>query len=157
MIPEPCNTLKFLYARWSTFSGRFHTVSFTMQSHDQNSTSSLSLLSILLFAMAGSQWKRICLLKLWKCKGYFKQTELCHSLLIFPGMKGQKLNFLEIWFSLWNSDTARQTTFRFPLFKLILITHAWNLHYYELHQMKEKDLSFPNMCHLLIIIVIKLW
>ena len=38
MIPEPCNTLKFLYARWSTFSGRFHTVSFTMQSHDQNST-----------------------------------------------------------------------------------------------------------------------
>ena len=42
MIPEPCNTLKFLYARWSTFSGRFHTVSFTMQSHDQNSTSSLN-------------------------------------------------------------------------------------------------------------------
>ena len=27
---------------------------------------------------------------------------------------------------------------------------------YELHQMKEEDLSFPNMCHLLIIIVIKL-
>ena len=41
MIPEHCNTHKFLYARWSTFSGRFHTVSFTMQSHDQNSTSSL--------------------------------------------------------------------------------------------------------------------
>ena len=35
MIREPCNTHKFLYARWSTFSGRFHTVSFTMQSHDQ--------------------------------------------------------------------------------------------------------------------------
>ena len=43
MIPEPCNTHKFLYARWSTFSGRFHTVSFTMQSHDQNSTSSLKM------------------------------------------------------------------------------------------------------------------
>ena len=28
---------------------------------------------------------------------------------------------------------------------------------YELHQMKEKDLSFTNMCHLLIIILIKLW
>ena len=41
MIQEPCNTHKFLYDRWSTFSGRFHTVSFTMQSHDQNSTSSL--------------------------------------------------------------------------------------------------------------------
>ena len=41
MIPEPCNTHTFLYARWSTFSGRFHTVSFTMQSHDQNLTSSL--------------------------------------------------------------------------------------------------------------------
>ena len=43
MIPEPCNSHTFLYARWSTFSGRFHTVSFTMQSHDQNSTSSLRL------------------------------------------------------------------------------------------------------------------
>ena len=72
-------------------------------------------------------------------------------------MKGQKPNFLEMWFSLWNSDTARQTTFRFPLFKLILITHAWNMHHNELHQMKEEDLSFPNMCHLLIINVIKLW
>ena len=28
---------------------------------------------------------------------------------------------------------------------------------YELHQMKEEDLSFTNMCHLLIIIVIELW
>ena len=28
---------------------------------------------------------------------------------------------------------------------------------YELHQMKEEDLSFTNMCHLLIMIVIKLW
>ena len=27
---------------------------------------------------------------------------------------------------------------------------------YELHQMKEEDLSFTNMCHLSIIIVIKL-
>ena len=27
---------------------------------------------------------------------------------------------------------------------------------YELHQMKEEDLSFTNMCHLLFIIVIKL-
>ena len=42
MIPEPCNTHNILYARWSTFSGRFHTVSFTMQSHDQYSTSSLN-------------------------------------------------------------------------------------------------------------------
>ena len=40
-IPEPCSTHQYLYARWSTFSGRFHTVSFTMQSHDQNSTLSL--------------------------------------------------------------------------------------------------------------------
>ena len=28
---------------------------------------------------------------------------------------------------------------------------------YELHQMEEEDLSLTNMCHLLIIIVIKLW
>ena len=28
---------------------------------------------------------------------------------------------------------------------------------YELHQIKEEDLSFTNICHLLIIIVIKLW
>ena len=27
---------------------------------------------------------------------------------------------------------------------------------YELHQMKEEDLSFPEMCHLSITIVIKL-
>ena len=27
---------------------------------------------------------------------------------------------------------------------------------FELHQMKEEDLSFTNMCHLLFIIVIKL-
>ena len=44
----------------------------------------LSLLSNLLFATTGTQWKRIRLLKLWKCKGYFKQTELCYSSLIFP-------------------------------------------------------------------------
>ena len=49
MIPEHCNTHKFLYARWSTFSGRFHTVSFTMQSHDQNSTSSLN---------TGKSWRK---------------------------------------------------------------------------------------------------
>ena len=83
----------------------------------------LSLLSILHVAMAGTQWKRIRLIKLWKCKHYFKQTELCHSLLIFPdlgvSMKGQKLNFLEMWFSPWNSDTVRQMTFWFPLFKFI--------------------------------------
>ena len=72
-------------------------------------------------------------------------------------MKGQKLNFLEMWFSVRKSDIVRQMTFCFPLFKLILITHAWNMHHYELHQMKEEDLSFPNMCHLSIIIVIKLW
>ena len=44
MIPEPCSTHQYLYARWSTFSDRFHTVSFTMQLHDQNSTLSLSIL-----------------------------------------------------------------------------------------------------------------
>ena len=34
MIPEPCSSHPYLYARWSTFSDRFHNVSFTMQSHD---------------------------------------------------------------------------------------------------------------------------
>ena len=29
----------------------------------------------------------------------------------------------------WNSDTARQITFWFPSFKLLLITHAWNMHH----------------------------
>ena len=38
----------------------------------------LSLLLILVVATAGSQWKRICLIKLWKCKHYFKQIELCY-------------------------------------------------------------------------------
>ena len=41
MIPEPHNTHKYLYARWSTFSDQLHTVSLTMQPHDQNSTLSL--------------------------------------------------------------------------------------------------------------------
>ena len=44
----------------------------------------LSLLSTLFVATAGTQRKRIRLIKLWKCKQYFKQTELCHSLLNFP-------------------------------------------------------------------------
>ena len=43
----------------------------------------LSLLSTLFVASSGSQWKRIRLIKLWKYKHYFKQTELCYSLLIF--------------------------------------------------------------------------
>ena len=63
---------------------------------------------------------------------------------------------IEIWFSPWNSDTARKMTFWFPLFK-IAFNHSWVKYAsYELHQMKEEDPSFPNMCHLLIIIVIKL-
>ena len=35
--------ITYLYTRWSTFPDRFHTVSFTMQSHDQNSTLSLKV------------------------------------------------------------------------------------------------------------------
>ena len=45
MIPEPCSTHQYIYFRWPTFSDRFHNVSFTMQSHDQNSTLSLMLTS----------------------------------------------------------------------------------------------------------------
>ena len=41
MMPEPCSTHQYLYARWSTFSDRFHNVSFTMQSHDHNWSLSL--------------------------------------------------------------------------------------------------------------------
>ena len=48
MIPEPCNTQKYLYARWSTFSDWLHTVSFTMQLHDQNSTLSLSIFLVII-------------------------------------------------------------------------------------------------------------
>ena len=33
------------------------------------------------------------------------------------------------------------------------VKYAW----YEMRQMKEEDLSFPNMCHLLNIIVVQLW
>ena len=40
----------------------------------------LSLLSILLVATPGSQWKRTFKINLWKCKHHFKQTELCYSL-----------------------------------------------------------------------------
>ena len=100
---------------------------------------------------AGSQWKRIRLIKLWKCKLHFKQTELCYSWLIFPDwgviiMKKQKMNFLEMWSFLRNSDTARQMTFWFPPFRLLLITHAWKyMHHYELHQMKEEDLSYTKL------------
>ena len=41
----------YLYARWSTFSDRFHNVSFTMQSHDQNSTLSLMFCFHLFFIL----------------------------------------------------------------------------------------------------------
>ena len=44
MIPEPCCTHQYVYATWSTFSDRFHTVSFRMQSHDYNLTLSLKCL-----------------------------------------------------------------------------------------------------------------
>ena len=43
MIPEPCSTHQYLYARWSTFSDWFHNVSFTMQPHDQNWSLSLTV------------------------------------------------------------------------------------------------------------------
>ena len=33
---DDSRTLQMLDARWSTFSDRFHNVSFTMQSHDHN-------------------------------------------------------------------------------------------------------------------------
>ena len=33
---DDSRTLQYIYARWSTFSDRFHNVSFTMQSHDHN-------------------------------------------------------------------------------------------------------------------------
>ena len=72
-------------------------------------------------------------------------------------MKGQKMYFLEMWFSLWISDTVRQMTFWFPHFKLFFYHPCMKYASYELYQMKEEDLSFTNMCHLLIIIVIKLW
>ena len=42
MISEPCSTHHYLYATWSTLPDLFHTVSFTMQLHDQNSTLSLN-------------------------------------------------------------------------------------------------------------------
>ena len=43
MAPEPCSTHQYLHATWSTFCDPFHTFSFTMQWHDQNSTLSLNL------------------------------------------------------------------------------------------------------------------
>ena len=33
---DDSRTLQYIYARWSTFSDRFHNFSFTMQSHDHN-------------------------------------------------------------------------------------------------------------------------
>ena len=42
MIPEPYSKHQYLYATRSIFSDWFHNVSFTLQSHDQNSTLSLS-------------------------------------------------------------------------------------------------------------------
>ena len=41
MTPEPYITHQYFYATWSTFSDWFHTASFTIQLHDQNSTLSL--------------------------------------------------------------------------------------------------------------------
>ena len=70
---------------------------------------------------------------------------LAHFSWLRCNMKGQKITVLEMWFSLWNSDTVRQMTFWYPLFKLFWITHAWTM-----HQMKEEELSFTNMCYLLI-------
>ena len=41
---DDSRTLQYIYARWSTFSDRFHNVSFTMQSHDHNWSLALSLI-----------------------------------------------------------------------------------------------------------------
>ena len=81
MIPEPCNTHKFLYARWSTFSGPFHTVSFTMQSHDQNSTSSLISLLIrryLIYVPSFSiSLANILVVHIWGCLNHRKPSDPC--------------------------------------------------------------------------------
>ena len=42
---------QYLYARWSTFSDRFHDVSFTMQSHDHNWSLSLTSNGIYVFTL----------------------------------------------------------------------------------------------------------
>ena len=45
---RPCSTHQYLYVRWSTFSDRFHNVSFTMQSDDHNW--SISLLDLRVYS-----------------------------------------------------------------------------------------------------------
>ena len=50
--PEPCSTHQYLHATWSTFSDPFHTISFTMQSHDQNSILSLTRHVIIMISLS---------------------------------------------------------------------------------------------------------
>ena len=63
MIPEPCSTHQYLYARWSTLSDRFRIISFTMQLHDQNSTLSLTNITWKVFYLTNLY--QSCIVCLW--------------------------------------------------------------------------------------------
>ena len=107
----------------------------------------LSLLSTLFVATAGSRWKRTRLIKLWKCKHYFKQTELCYSWLIF---------LIEVSYERAEIELSRNVIFSlkfryrppndFSVSSLQIVFNHSCVKYasYELHQMKEEDLSFTN-------------
>ena len=113
----------------------------------------LSLLSTLFVATAGSQWKRTRLINLWECKPYFKQTELCYSWLIFSWLRCH----MKEHDSLLKFRYRPPNDFLVSSLQIALNHSCVKYASSELHQMKDEDLSFPNMCHLLIIIVIKLW
>ena len=77
---------------YNNIANRLNSVSLTINMHAWSLSSirlivnemELSLLSTLFVATAGTQWKWIRLIKLWKCKHYFKQAERCYFCLIFP-------------------------------------------------------------------------
>ena len=79
---DDSRTLQMLDARWSTFSDRFHNVSFTMQSHDHNwslplNTGAISLLLVFSHLLSLSPYLSLCL-SLFLC--FF----LTHSISSLP-------------------------------------------------------------------------
>ena len=96
-----------------------------------------------------SQWKRIRLIKLWKCKHYFKQTELCYYYSSFL--------LTEVSYERAETQLSRNMIFslkfryRPPNDFLVSSLQIHSNHscvkyaLYELHQMKEEDLSFLKL------------
>ena len=216
-----CSTHQYLYARWSTFSDRFHIVSFTMQPHVHNWSPSLTLyfwrnkarrkcwntdfwqqvipsvpvllIILILFDLIstgrfrrltiGCRRKTSCMADCQR-NGVksFVNSACCYGRQQVKTnsfdkiMEMQALLKTNITLSLlahfsWlrcHYERAGTQLSRIVVFSLKFryrssndfLVSSLQIHFnhscvkYELHEMKEEDLSFPNMCHLLIINVL---